>query len=374
MGTTKKTTTTKATKATKSTKATTTSARAKRKPLRKPRYEAIGNGIYIVHTTQRKPTFLAVRRPSDLDGAEGVPYYIPLPAEIDQKSPRWMIEKAAFDAVERYRHPLKDMAYYVREYVEEKALAKGTVHYLEIALRGFGLDDDVNAIAARRLHEKAVSDGYKNLLMNTASCFYTWLRAKGLPVANPIEGLKVPKRAAPRELTFTASDVERLLADTDQRGTVEDRLYVRLLRFTGARCSTVYALTPKDCERTAHGYSLRLYNVKCDRSYRCRISITDADTVALLDQRIETAKDTLWDTPERALHARLDRRMKRVIGNATPHGLRHFVACELLAKGVDMASISQILDHTSVAVTSAVYARQSQARLDEVLSMLGKNV
>jgi site-specific recombinase XerD len=46
------------------------------------------------------------------------------------------------------------------------------------------------------------------------------------------------------------------------------------------------------------------------------------------------------------------------------------VACELLKKGVALETISRILDHSSIAITHAIYAKQSQSAIDDALGQL----
>lgn len=359
---------TKATTTTKKTSSTTTTKTSSRKKTTKrttvPRYERIGVSAYLVHS---KTPWVAVRRPEGFSG----PAYIALPG-VTPTSPIWLIEKTAADVLDRLKNPAHDFEYYVGEYIEEKALKPATQATLRQALRGFGLDNDKNKVAIRAMQKNdKFSQGTIRLYMQKINAFYTWLSKKGLIVQNPTDGLKTPK-TTPRELNFDAEDVARLLADVDATGTPEDRLYTRLLRWTGARCSTVYALAPSNFERTATGYLVTMQNVKCSRPYRARIPVTDKETVELIAKL--ASRPSLWGKfSEQALHDRLWRRMKRVIGSdASPHGLRHFVACDLLDKGIDLATISQILDHTSIAITSAIYARHSQAAIDAAMQKLGE--
>ena len=284
------------------------------------------------------------------------------------------IQSAADAARAALLRPTEGIGEYVEQYAVAKDLKPRSVVALRQALRGFGLDDDANAKAVAEIQSrKDYSQGTKRAYMQRISAFYRWIADQGIAVRNPCAGRKIPKASAPREYGFTAQDVSALLSATDADGDPEDRLFVRILRFTGARCSTVYALTPADFVETDGGYHVRMQNVKCGRAYSMPIPITDAGTCELLRRHLARHTKRMWTATERGLHDRLMRRMKTAIGpTASPHGLRHFVASELLAKGVPLETISRILDHASIAITHSIYARQSQTAIDDALGRLGK--
>lgn len=295
--------------------------------------------------------------------------------DVSPTAPRAEIERAADDARERLLHPVKEMCDYIDDYAIAKDLRPHSVTALKQALRGFTPDDDEqNAKAASAIQTNPdYSQGTKRAYLQRISAFFRWMIETGTRVKNPIAGRKIPKAGEGKEYGFTSDDVARLFDAVDNDGNDEDRLYVRLLRFTGARCSTVYALAPCDFMPMddGAGFHVQMQNVKCGRPYSIRIPITDGDTCALIRGKLARAKKHLWTATERALHDRLLRRMKNVIGpNASPHGLRHFVACELLKNGVALETISRILDHSSIAITHAIYAKQSQSAIDDALGQL----
>jgi integrase len=283
------------------------------------------------------------------------------------------IQSAADAARAALLRPTEGIGEYVEQYAVAKDLKPRSVVALRQALRGFGLDDDENSRAVAAIQSrKDYSQGTKRAYMQRISAFYRWIADQGIAVRNPCAGRKIPKASAPREYGFTAQDVSALLSATDADGDPEDRLFVRILRFTGARCSTAYALAPADFVATDTGYRVHLRNVKCNRDYSTPLAITDADTCELLRRHLARHTKRMWTASERGLHDRLLRRMKRVIGpTASPHGLRHFVACELLAKGVPLETISRILDHASIAITHQIYAKQPQTAIDDALGRLG---
>lgn len=283
------------------------------------------------------------------------------------------IQTAADAARARLLHPVKDLSAYIADYATAKSLKPHSITALKQALRGFCLDDEKNAAAAAAIQSnKDYSQGTKRAYLQRISAFYRWMIEMGEPVRNPCKGRKIPKASQGKEYGFTDDDVNALIASVDDDGDNEDRLYIRLLRFTGARCSTIYALSPSDFTEIDNGYHVHLTNVKCGRSYSMPLTITDPATCDLLRTHLARHTRNLWTASDRALHDRLLRRMKKVIGEtASPHGLRHYVACELLSKGVPLETISRVLDHSNIGITHAIYARQDQSTIDDALSLLG---
>lgn len=315
-------------------------------------------GVYVRHLAKGDSLTLRIQ-------IDGVTKYRAL--AVSPTAPTDEIRRAA-DAA-RARMHTKELGDYIADYATAKDLAPRSLATLRQALRGFSLDDDANEKAATALQSSDYSRGTKHVYMGRISGFFQWLRdVQNVPVRNPIAGRKVPRASEARVYGMTRADVDALIAAIDADGTDEDRLYVRLLRFTCARCSTVYALTPADCTDDGRGgFYLRLYNVKCKRAYAVPIPVTDGETCALIRRRL--ARRTFWgSTSERALHERLLRRMKPM--GASPHALRHYGAEELISKGVPLETVSRILDHAGIAITHAIYARQSQSVIDNAIAKL----
>lgn len=266
-------------------------------------------------------------------------------------------------------NPIKTFADYIADYAVARSLRPRSLQTLKQALRGFGLDDAENQKAAAALQTGGYSPTTVRTYMQGARAFFEWLRREGVAVANPIDGRKLPK-AREREQIITAADAERLIAAIDAKGDSDDRLFVRLLRFTGARCSTAAAITPQNFEEAENGaLYAHLFNVKCARPYRVQLLITDPKTCEMIRARL--GHKAFWKTSEYNLRMRLYKRMRRLFGGGiTPHSLRHLFASELLQKGVALDVISKLLDHCDVAITLKTYARHNQTQLDEAVRAL----
>lgn len=281
------------------------------------------------------------------------------------------VADAAQKALDELRNPVRGFDDYVNEYCIAHSLKPRSVQGLKQALRGFGLDADGNRKAANELQTHGYAPATVRAYMRRIGAFYTWL-ARYMPIANPMDGRNLPKTAADEPAAATPADYARLLADVDATGDADDRLFVRLLRHTGARCSTVSAIHPADFSPADNGaYYVRLRNVKCDRPYAVPLLITDADTCEMIRGRL--ARRVFWTASENNLRMRLYKRMRRLFGKdgATPHALRHLFATELLQRGVQLDVISRLLDHSDVSITLKTYAQHSQEQLDKATAMIG---
>ena len=134
-------------------------------------------------------------------------------------------------------------------------------------------------------------------------------------------------------------------------------LLLMLLLHTGCRVSTAMRVRPEDLA----GSSLTLYNVKRDRPYAHAIPVHDPALIALIGRGYE-------GSPEKA-YSRLKSRMYGLFPHdihgerLSPHSIRHTWATRALQAGVPLDVISRMLDHSSISITLAVYARHSQEQL-----------
>lgn len=276
--------------------------------------------------------------------------------------------RAAEEARAALIHPVKSIEDYAADYATAKALRPHSIQALKQALRGFSLDDAKNAAAAAAIQTSDYAPATKRAYMQRVSAFFDWLRRTGVAVANPIEGRKVPKASEGEKREMTPDDARLLLADIDANGDDDDRLFVRLLRFTGARCSTIAAVDASTFSPAEDGgLYARLVNVKCGRPYKVQIHITDATTCEM----IRTRRGRFWGTSENNLHMRLYKRMRRLFGgDVSPHSIRHLFACELLQKGVALDVISKLLDHSDLSITLKTYAKHAQTQLDDATALI----
>ena len=73
------------------------------------------------------------------------------------------------------------------------------------------------------------------------------------------------------------------------------------------------------------------------------------------------------------LRALLNRTGKTAgIGNVNPHRLRHSYASRLIARGIDVATVSRALGHSSVAVTMQVYSHGFESQVVHADALLAE--
>jgi site-specific recombinase XerD len=160
-----------------------------------------------------------------------------------------------------------------------------------------------------------------------------------------------------------AEDVQAILAQGSLRAPtgVRNRALLTLLYRSGLRVSEVLALRPAHVNLERH--SLRLLETKSGKPQTRGYHPSADDALARwLDVRRALGFRggmlfcTLSGTP---LSDDYVRNMLRryaakagVEGRVHPHGLRHTFACELESAGTPVTTISKLLGHSSVAVTS----------------------
>ena len=180
---------------------------------------------------------------------------------------------------------------------------------------------------------------------------------------DPTIGIDLPKSTGARKRYLSADEIERLLAAV--RHDARLYLFVRMSLCTGARIGTL--LTVHKDHILPDG-SVKLLNHKSGRWYN---GYFDTETMDLLEDKkgyvlalkgkennipamqsiqykIQAVLNELFNPPGTPIEER-----------AVVHTLRHSVGSQLLAKGVDMAVISKILDHSSPVITAQVYSHAS---------------
>ena len=170
------------------------------------------------------------------------------------------------------------------------------------------------------------------------------------------------KRYPPEPLTL--DEVLRLMRVPSSRAPtgVRNRALIAVLYRAGLRINEALALYPKDIDREAG--TIRVLHGKGDRS---RTVGMDPEAFGLVERWLDTRAQrginghapvfctlkgrTMLSDYVRVLLPRLARKAgieKRV----HPHGLRHTMAAEMRAEGVDIGVISKQLGHSSIATTA----------------------
>lgn len=279
------------------------------------------------------------------------------------------VEKARRDLMRRCA--CQSFSDYLTAYETTHQLAPNTRLIFRRALDGFGLDDKSNARQMSTLLAKDYKPGTMRISAGWVDTFFRWLIQRGERVRNPAADVHIKGAASVRTRICTDAELDDLRAYARKKEPAF-RLYILLLMATGARVSSVDALTPQSLDARDR---LHFRNVKAKKPYDYAIRITDAEILALWTE--VSRKGYLWDDHDVERYKdRLGAWMHRHFGKddngetLSPHSLRHTFASRAVQRGVPMEIVSKLLDHSSVAITARVYARFSQEQMDEAVSRI----
>jgi hypothetical protein len=175
--------------------------------------------------------------------------------------------------------------------------------------------------------------------------------------------IKAPRGRRTR--TATDQELAEILAYA-RKTDPEHRLFILLLVYTGARGSTILALTPDSLDADQ---KLHMFNVKAKKRYDFPIQITNRD---LLDTWKTVAKrGVLWlrKWHEVTFSAWLRRHFGKDASGEylSAHSMRHTFATRALQSGVPLEIVSKLLDHASVSTTLSIYAKFSTEQIDNAV-------
>lgn len=205
---------------------------------------------------------------------------------------------------------------------------------------------------------------------------FNWLEAEGELSDNPVRRIRIqqPKRREPKGISL--EDFLTLLNTTegDRVADSRDRAILLFLTDTGCRVGGLCGLEVQDVDLDA---GLALLMEKGEKARFAPFSRPTADAIrAWLAVRPEDAGPHLFVslgnkaqgalTPN-GVRQMLGRRARRagVTGAVNPHAFRHGFAREFLMDGGDLATLADLLGHSSVEVTKASYAIFTVQELQE---------
>jgi integrase/recombinase XerD len=210
------------------------------------------------------------------------------------------------------------------------------------------------------------------------SSFYKFLIRMGTLASNPCDALERPKVQPSPARGYTATDVQKILAAIpDTVVGRRDRAIVLVLVMTGRRRSEVINLKAKDIrvEDERSFYSYRGKGGKLGRRELPRpafdallVTLTDADkTLSNMDPQ-ESLRQAAAGNRGVTSATFYNRLRKYMVAAGLPptgvHILRHTAAKLRRDAGESIESVSQFLDHSSLAVTT-VYLRRLEGQTDE---------
>jgi integrase/recombinase XerC len=223
--------------------------------------------------------------------------------------------------------------------------------------------------------------------------FFRLLVRRRLLAANPLAGLRAPKRAQHLPAFLGKEEADRLLdAPTPAAGPrgdpaveARDQALLEVLYGSGLRISEALNLDLGDILREGNG---ALVSVRQGKGRKDRLVPIGRPALAAVDRYLPLRARLLAAAPtgRAAIEAlflgsrgqRLDPRQarrqltRRVVGNGvrriSPHALRHSFATHLLGEGADLRSIQEMLGHASLRTTQ----RYAQVDVDHLMAVYDK--
>lgn len=251
-------------------------------------------------------------------------------------------------------------------YLERRDLKESTIEHLQV-LRKVPfyknrkiLRDDIQAWIddlAKTLRPATVSLRYRQV---RAVMRYAIQRDK-YKFADPTLGIDLPKGTGPRKRYLNPDEIQRLLDAL--KGKRRLYLFVKMSLCTGARMGTLLSVHSDHIQPDG---TVALYNHKADRWYQ---GFFDEETMELLkykkgyvlalkgkEDKVPAAQSIQYKLQE-VLNELFNKEGMPPEKRAVVHTLRHSVATQQVRKGVPIEVISKTLDHSSINVTSQIYAK-----------------
>jgi len=216
----------------------------------------------------------------------------------------------------------------------------------------------------------------------TLRSFHKWMERKGIAATNPMVLIRTPKQAKRLPKAISVEQIERLLSapdDTDVLGA-RDRAILETLYSTGIRVSEVVAINRGDLNDTgeeivirgkgrrerlvplgAHALkSLRHYLDMLDAEMRAAGLVSSPDAPLFVNKHGSrlSSRSVRRKVAKYLIEANLD-------PDISPHTIRHSFATHLVAGGVDLRHVQEMLGHASIATTQR-YTHVDAGRLRAV--------
>jgi integrase/recombinase XerC len=206
--------------------------------------------------------------------------------------------------------------------------------------------------------------------------FYRYMRKHGYGNADPMSGVKLPKKPRQLPVFVTEESLDRLLDDYkfgDNFSGVRDRTIVEFLYLTGMRRSELISLRDEDVD-----LSSGQVRVTGKRGKQRVIPLASGFIKSLgqyLDARRQEGLAGGWffvtgrgnKMYDKSVYNIVRRYLSMVttIEKRSPHVLRHTFATQMLNHGADLNSIKELLGHASLSATQ-VYTHNTFEQLKKV--------
>ncbi len=275
------------------------------------------------------------------------------------------------------------VAAFLNELTEVRLASSHTVAAYRRDLSRFieqcGVDTPVVAITRTQVQDWLVAGHAAGLSASTLarrlsalSGFFDAAVQAGLCDSNVAAGIRPPKQPKRLPRTLPPEQTAALMQQTARSSDVRDLALLAVMYGCGLRVSEVVGLDLHDVD--LHQHELRVFGKGRKERIVPLPEAAQGYLQAWLDERIAGPEQTALFLNQRGgrLSARSVQRMlkNRALEtgadmSVTPHRLRHSFATHLLAGGVDLRAIQELLGHASLATTER-YTHLDIAKLTEV--------
>lgn len=244
---------------------------------------------------------------------------------------------------------------------------------------------------ASQLHSRGLDPSSIARKLSAWRGFFNWLGEQSLITANPVEGVKAPRRGKPLPKALSADDAMQLVrpqmaptSDEPIRDACDDAMFA-LLYSSGLRVSELSLLDARH-HKNGDGESAGWIDldggevIVTGKGNKMRAVPVGATAIAALRTWLGVRGGLLKnDCPALFLNARGSRVSPRTIqlrlkvhalrrgiaANVHPHVLRHSFASHLLQSSGDLRAVQELMGHASIASTQ-IYTRLDFQRLAQV--------
>lgn len=243
-------------------------------------------------------------------------------------------------------------------------------------------DGDIEKVTRRDLilylHHLEEEGRKLTTIQNHFSCLSSFLRFQGKGML--MEGIRRPEvrkvqHIAPKSLD--KKERNRVLREVERDGNLRNIAIVYLLLYTGLRVSELVALNQEDVTMGERSGSVLVREGKGNIMRKVPLPVEARFHLKqYMDERKE--KGTLDLSPlflsnfKKRISERSVQDMLKKHYNIHPHMLRHTYGRELVAGGVDIASVAELMGHTDINVTRR-YAKPTEKELEEAVSRVLDN-
>ncbi len=244
---------------------------------------------------------------------------------------------------------------------------------------------------AAQLHARGLNPRSIARKLSAWRGFFDWLAENDAIPANPVDGVKAPKRDKPLPKALSADDAVRLVAegapgrDTQAADELCNRAMFELLYSSGLRVSELSALdvrfikegdyasagwidfNEQEVSVTGKGNKQRKVPVGQPALQAIAAWLAVRDTLVRTDPRplFLTARGTRMSPRVLQLRLKAHARALGIPANVHPHVLRHSFASHVLQSSGDLRAVQEMLGHASIAATQ-VYTSLDFQRLAQV--------